>query len=295
MLLPISAPRRVYVDSVAGLDTNTGYTPAAPVQTLSKASLLLSHGGTIVVRAPSTSPVQGTVDFTTAHDVRVVPWDAGATWHLLGTVGAGYALRARGAGTVTLRKARIVGQGTAGVRCGLLDEPAGTGKLVAVDCYAEGTQDGWSTSGQFTSAHLTRCVGLGGTNDGFGVHGTPGVLGTVTLVDCVGNDCGDEGASPHDDTILHIVGGEFRRNGSSGVAAVGNAVCNISGGTLLEGNGIANPAYGGVYYEGNASGTINGAVMTGNAGPGIWVNGTTGTVTLTAYTSTGNGAPDILA
>ncbi len=284
----IYAPRCIFVDPVAGLDT-AGGTQNSPVATVAQAVTRLVCGGTIMIKG---TPYNGSVTVDSTKPITLQPWGS-TTCYIVGSAATSYGLRTIGTGLTTLRNLYVVGQESDGIRCGLTGGGAGVGRLAAYDTYAEGPDNGFATSGQWESLDCWRCTGKATVNDGFNIHGVGGAQ-TATLTDCIGNDCGDEGASPHDNTILHLIGGEYRRNGQSGMAAVNNAVCTIQGGDYSN-NGRTAPSFGGVYWTNNASGSLDGGVrLTGNAGRGVWLDATTGTVALGSYSSSGNGAADSL-
>lgn len=280
-------PSVLYVNSTTGSDTNTG-TSGSPLATIGQAVTLLgAAGGTVRVTAPESDPLAPTMIDNpgplTVTGINDKPW------HVADTASGSYALWLRGAGASTIHGAQCSG----GDNSCLIGHPSGIGPVVMEDCAATGDDSGFATRYVFDTVDLTRCTGRGTVNDGFNIHGDPGESSPVTLTDCIGNDCGDEGASPHDDCVLYINGGEFRRNGQSGAAAVNNAVMHINGGEFTE-NGAATPQYGGVYWGDATNGSLDGgALLAENLGPGVYVD-TTGTVALGTYTSTGNAAPDDL-
>ena len=199
---------------------------------------------------------------------------------------------------VTLEAADLTAD-TTGVTIG--GGAAGTGYATAIDCIARGGTNGWQALAAYVTLDATRCTGHGGTNDGFNLNGA----GTVTLTDCIGDDCGDEGVSPHDTCHLILRAtapgrSHFNRNHESGMAAVASARCDIYGPVLFEGNGLGS-YYGGAFYYDHAYGTI-GELTAGDRGPifrdnvkwGLNTIGTDGTMTLGPYQSYGNGLADTL-
>lgn len=290
--------RRDFYVTPTGSNAAVG-SPAHPLLTIGEAARRLeaSDGGTVHVGSTQAAPLTGSVLANTV-PLTILPWDA-SDYYVTAAAAAQDALTLTGPGQVTLDHGHFDGTpGTlGGVSFGTTIAVSGLAHLVATDCTAHGTQTGWNGIGRWVSFAATRCDGLGGTNDGFGLHGIPAdptVTGTATLTNCTADGCGDEAVSPHEYAVLNIVGGLFRNSAQSGMAAVGSAVCNISGGAIFELNGReAETSYGGLYYSGGASGVLDGVTLRNNDGPGVWLN-TTGTVTLTDYTSTGNGAADIL-
>ena len=292
MLQPLHAPTVLFVSTLTGSDSAPG-TASAPLATLN-AAIGRIGSGTIAVDATAGRPCTAAT-ISRAVPISLAPWNNPTFYVEAG--GASNALAITGPGHVTIKGGHFSGGALAGVSFGTTTPVSGLSKLTATDCYAQGAQSGWNGIGRFATADLTRCEGKGGINDGFGFHGIPGdpsVVNVVTMTDCEAHGCGDEAISPHEYVVLNIIGGQFDGAQQSGMAAVGYAVCNISGGAVFDNNGKSpDNNYGGLYYSGNASGTLNGVTLSNNDGPGIWDN-TAGTLTLTDYTSTGNGAPDIL-
>ena len=70
--------------------------------------------------------------------------------------------------------------------------------------------------GESATAVCTECTSQRNANDGYCVNANA----AVTLRDCDGSYNGDEGASPHSASILHIVVGRYHHNGHAGVLAV---------------------------------------------------------------------------
>lgn len=262
----------VFVDPFIGNDTTGTGSKFAPMASLGAAAGLLSAlrktGGRIFLGGCSNpiSPYPGSASITADSPITIAPWGPGR-WNLLGGPSNSYGLRIIGSSTVTLFRASVIGQGTAGIRLG--DTGLVAGELIAYDSYAEGQVNGWQTAGVWTALNAIRCQGLGRDNDGFNIHGDAGVRGLATLDDCVGVGCGDEGVSPHDDTRLDIYGGLWFDNGGGGAQAVNNAVMNIRRSRFRVGErAIFNrnrndhgPAANIGYYD-NASGVIDGGTAT---------------------------------
>lgn len=286
-----------YVDTADGRSAGSG-SRLDPVDTLATAlTLIPTAGGTVRIRAGSLAKIPLTT-MTASVDITLENWDSETYWYSEG-------LRVEGTGIVTLRYGDFNNPSGDGVRVGKIGSGTfgTTGRLVAYDCRSTGGECGWAstanTSGNvWTSINLTRCVGSNCGNDGFNAHGPSGLAGVMTLTDCTADSNDDEGASPHDDCIMHIIGGEFTNNAQSGMTAVNDAECNISGGALFDGNGTAqqspvNIGNAGATWYNNASGGVDGATFSNNDGSGLYIS-TTGTVTLGTYTSTGNGDADVI-
>ncbi|RYG46648.1 hypothetical protein EON79_09590 [bacterium] len=97
------------------------------------------------------------------------------------------------------------------------------GRVVAKDCIAEYSYCGFKIGGQFSEGIFESCIARRNTNDGFNLHAYAGIRSTMRLTDCEAYRNGDEGASPHDDTEMTVVGGRLHHNDHSGFMAVGNA------------------------------------------------------------------------
>lgn len=143
-------------------------------------------------------------------------------------------------------------------------------------------------TGPLSFATYVRCYSENNIDDGFGVHGIVGAKSTAYAIDCHGNYNNDEGISPHDDTILYIMGGEYSHNQSGGIASVGNNHTEISGGTIFNDNakgGISQEA--GIYLTGNATMIVNGATANNNNGPGVFATNVAN-ITILSLTTSGN-------
>lgn len=291
----VPADQAAYVDTANGSADGSG-SSRNPVNTLAAAIALLPSGGTVKIRAGSGAKIARTT-ITSSVDLELANWDDATYWYSDGLV-------IEGTGVVTLRYGDFYAALVDAVLVGKNGGTFGTtGRLVAYDCRAKSGVCGFASTSNtagnvWTSMDLTRCVGYECGNDGFNAHGPAGLVGVMTLTDCTANLNGDEGASPHDDCIMHIIGGEYTNNAQSGMHAVNNATCNISGGALFDGNGtdMLAPAVAGnagAKWYNNAGGSIDGATFSNNDGSGIYIS-TTGTVTLGTYTSTGNGDADVI-
>lgn len=297
MAQSICPTNRVYVDQVTGNDSNQG-TKAAPFASLGTASARLSAvskvPGTIFLRAPESTPYQNSVTFTVTTRLDVAPWDT-PRFYLNGAPSTPYGIRLLGTGTVNLFRGHVIGHSTAGIRLGDTGQTGGT--LNLYDTYAEGAESGVQTVGVWTALNAWRCEGHGGTNDGWNIHGDAGVAGHAIVYDCTATGCGDEGISPHNDTLLDIYGGHYDGNAGGGMNCVDNAVVNIrkslvdSSRVTFNGNGH-DLTTGGIGYFGATSGSIDGADAKNNTGPGF-KNVGTGSVTKTDVISTSNGAADV--
>lgn len=291
-----SMVRTIHV-SPSGSDANSGVSSASPVLTLNAAFTKLAGtgGGRVVVHSTPGAPLATWELLQPAVDITIEP--ASGAWYMNVATTTCLSI-AGGRGMVTLESGNFTAA-TTGVIIG--GGASGTGYATAIDCFAQGGTNGWQTLAEYVTFDATGCTGLGGTNDGFNLNGS----GTVTLTDCIGDDCGDEGVSPHDSChlILRATGAgrsHFNRNHESGMAAVASARCDIYGPVLFEGNGLGG-FYGGVFYYDHAYGTI-GEYTPGDGGPifrnnvkwGINADGTDGTMTYGTYTSTGNGLADLL-
>jgi Right handed beta helix region len=208
-------------------------------------------------------------------------------------------VKVSGLGRVTLRGLTL--------RCGNVGCAwANAGLVTASDCVAQygGGNGGWvASNGPYAEMVLTRCTGEGCYNDGFNHHGSVGALNLMTLTDCIGHANKEEGASPHDDTILRVYGGEFSDNGESGIQGVGNAQMYLYDATFRRNAQLIQDAtYGGIsFFDATMSGEVKRCVMQTNNGPGLWIK-SGAAVTLgsgadanQSGTAEGNAAPDNVA
>lgn len=292
---PMRQRSSLYVDSVNGDNSGSG-TPSSPLRRLDYAVAAMSSmgGGTIYVSAPESDPLPHSVLVDTTYPITLTSWGT-ATW--FAQTNSAVFLTIEGSGSVTVERGHLVGADY-GVRIGKAAGVFGeAGRVAAIDTHAEGGTSGWQTYETWTTLDCTRCTGLGITNDGFNIHGATGIAGVATLTDCTATECGDEGASPHDDTILHIIGGTYSNNiAGGGVTAVNNAVMHISGGAVFAGNltGGAKTNQGGIsFFDATCSGSIDGASATDNTGPGVYV-APGAAVTVANLTSSGNTVADTL-
>lgn len=179
------------------------------------------------------------------------------------------------------------------------------GKAIFTDCRAECNGGlgslvytgggGFSTAGNYSEMTCLRCEAENNINDGFGIHADDGDRTVARITDCIGKYNTDEGASPHESTILYINGGTFKDNGSGGVASVGNSTTYIGRGTagdraVFDHNAQAahSTVEGGIYLTGTTSTMIiNGATANNNNGPGVYAD-TLANITILDLTVSGN-------
>lgn len=283
----IANPPWAFVDQQSGSDSNGG-TQAHPMATFAGGARKLPRGGTIFVASSADIPYVGSTGLTVSVPLKVRPWK-NRYWYLTGTAAVGYGFRILGTVAPIFYGARVTGLSTSGIRIG--DTGQSAKGIIAYDSYAHGLVNGWQSAGVWESIDLYRSQGLGEQNDGFNWHGDPGVHGIARHFACLGEGCGDEGMSPHDDVEAQSYLSTWRGNGGGGVNAVGNAIMRLDG-DLIEGNG--NGDYGGAGWLENSSGSLGGGtILRNNFGPGVQ-RVTTGTVTLGDYLSEDNSAADIL-
>lgn len=148
-------------------------------------------------------------------------------------------------------------------------------------------------SGGLSAMLCNGCVSAWAGNDGFNLHNDAGDPSYMRLENCTSKFCGDEGASPHDSTVMEIVGGEYSDNGSAGITAIENATLRVSGGTVVARNtpDVLRPTEGGIAYLDDAAGYVEDVTVEDNNGPGLYV-AAVGTVRVTGLTSSGNALPD---
>lgn len=217
-----------------------------------------------------------------------LPSDANPASHTIEASSVLYALRLT---TTTGGRIRAKGGRFAFGRSGTVAITTGNGTLDAEDCHASfATPSSGSGFAIVASGlmRLTRCKAYRNGNDGFNVAGT----GSMILDNCEGVANDDEGASPHNTTYLRVIGGEYRYNGYSGIAAVGSAFMRLENPSLRSNHRLSVPANeGGLTIHETVTAEIRGIVITGDAAPGA-VAHTTATVTKFGVTSSGNTGSD---
>lgn len=202
-----------------------------------------------------------------------------------------YCFFTNGTGVVTIQEAAFWVGNRACVGVG---SAATSGKLVVEDSsgYYGGDLGCFATRGDAVYLTANRVKARRAINDGFNVHGATGAPVLMTLTDCDSGYNLDEAASPHDDTRLVIVGGRYHHSVQGGMTAVDRSDVRISGQAQFDNNGVG---FGAVdIYDATVTGSIDGAVMTNNAGSGIKVKAGAA-FTLGSYTSSSNGQADNLA
>ena len=143
-------------------------------------------------------------------------------------------------------------------------------------------------AGGFAAMLCRRVTSQKAGNDGFNLHNDAGFPCYMRLEDCTGSYNGDEGASPHDGTIMDIIGGTFSNNGSGGVAAIQQALLRIFEGTFdSNAQNATSLVEGGIYFSDDAAGIVQGSTVTNNDGPGLYVENSS-LVTVLDLTSSGN-------
>lgn len=203
------------------------------------------------------------------------------------------------AGSLTVEDATIRGNMSSGLY-------SVTGDVVATRVYAElCASSGFAIASELGSMQCRECVARYNGNDGYNLHGNASVNNLMVLMDCEGAWNGDEGASPHDDTIMTIQGGRYHHNGSGGVTAVNNAVVTFVGD---EGDPVKVYNNRELYIAAPGDGDRGGVVLLDavvanvyalhcydNPGPGVSRASTTTLNipgTLTSGTAEGNGTAD---
>ena len=87
--------------------------------------------------------------------------------------------------------------------------------------------DGFRLDNSF--GRLTRCIGAKNRNDGFNNHYT----GEIVLENCAGINNYDDGASPHEDCTMTVIGGEYRGNGKGGLSPASGARAYVYNAKLI--------------------------------------------------------------
>ena len=84
---------------------------------------------------------------------------------------------------------------------------------------------GFRFDGSFAIAE--QCVADHAGVDGFNGHDTANNITETLFVNCVATNCGDDGLSFHEEGIIHVIGGEYANNASTGIAPHNNCNCDI--------------------------------------------------------------------
>lgn len=76
---------------------------------------------------------------------------------------------------------------------------------------------------------LIRCEAFGNNIDGFNAHDTARHTSDCTFIDCFAHNNHDDGLSFHENGKIHVHGGEYYDNDSTGIAPHNNCNCEIIG------------------------------------------------------------------
>ena len=95
------------------------------------------------------------------------------------------------------------------------------------NCIAYGGYNGFKLDGSHIS--VFRCEAYNNEIDGFNAHDTSANISEATIIDCFAHDNGDDGLSYHENGKIHVHGGEYNNNGSTGIAPNGGVNCEIIG------------------------------------------------------------------
>lgn len=224
-----------------------------------------------------------------------LPGDANPNDHVIEVAAAINGWIANGPGLVTLKRAALRYFRGA---CAIVNPPTSTpvgsaGFLDLVDCLGEYAFDVFATSNHATRVRAWDTVARGATNDGFNHHAAAGVPALMELYGCEGAYNGDEGASPHDDTVLVVEGGAYHHNyNGGGITGVDRARMVIRRPAIYRNKlkGAASDQGGVSYYDSTMSGHVEGLIAVGNNGPGLYVKpGAAVTVAGEVLSGTDNG------
>lgn len=159
------------------------------------------------------------------------------------------------------------------------------GVIVARDCEFKYGAIGVGTNTNADRVDCYNCIANDHTNDGYNHN-----AGIMNLYNCTAKYNGDEGASPHQASVMNVIGGEYSNNGhlsdGGAMTAANSAELNVDGATL-----DANIGHGALYGASSSGEFVNNTVtnttLGSGSGKGFECN-TTGTVTLSANTFTDN-------
>lgn len=149
------------------------------------------------------------------------------------------------------------------------------GFLTVEDCDVEYAGNGVAT---LLYASEVKCYNTRArfvANDGFNHHGELGHQSVMELWNCEGAYNDDEGASPHDDTILRVFGGKYHHNRrGGGITGVDRSRMEIDG-AVCHNNRRGAPvdvAQGGVAFNAaTMSGYVRNVTAVSNNGSGVYV------------------------
>lgn len=111
------------------------------------------------------------------------------------------------------------------------------------DCVSKNAQYmGFRFDG--SKAYVERCEAINSAIDGFNAHDiTTGYISEGTFINCVANGCGDDGLSFHEDGKIHVIGGKYTNNGSTGIALANDCSAEIYN-AYIYGNGAGIECFG---------------------------------------------------
>ncbi|RYG49631.1 right-handed parallel beta-helix repeat-containing protein [bacterium] len=199
-----------------------------------------------------------------------LPGDVSPNGHAIEVAKAKAAISvANGSGShVVVEHARLRGGTYAGLDVGTLAVGANLYVRLTSSEYAT---NGFAARGAYSESTFRDCETRYNSNDGFNIHGRGSVASTMVLTDCLSEWNLDEGASPHDNTRLIVRRGTYRDNGEAGFHAINTATMELTN-VVVQRNSRNRTMgyYGGIDFNNDTRGKIQGCTIEGNFGPGFW-------------------------
>lgn len=286
--------QEIFVDTAVGSNSNSGSrtSPLASVNTAA-AVLALCGGGRIVLRAPAATPFVGHLRWQRPYPLSIVAWDDDeAYWR--NTV-SNCAWVDSNRDLFYLEGLDMSCPDTSTLLLGLSTAVASSGFLHAVDClFHHSGVNGVATQGIWSECELENCDLSDNVVDGAGASCTAGAP-VMTIRNCTGSRNGDEWASPHQTTVMHVIGGSTSDNVHGALACSDSAVMHVSDFTSIGDYTAAREGGEGVitYIFTTSSGSLsNVTVQESPMAPGFVVRPASAAVPRTGIVSTGNALPD---
>lgn len=190
--------------------------------------------------------------------------DANANSHTIKRHNTGYLIRTTGTTKLTISNAYGQYNGSNGV----FEASGVNSTLICKNCtaiYSNNTGFGVPVSGGRLIAY--NCLSQRHVNDGFNINAN-----RADLINCDGSYNLDEGASPHNDSILNVIDGRYHHNNRGGLTAVGTSNMNVNG-AIIENNGLdaqAGIEANGFNYANTAIGSLINCIARNNNRSGFY-------------------------
>ncbi|RYG39470.1 hypothetical protein EON81_00840 [bacterium] len=176
--------------------------------------------------------------------------------------------------------------------CVQVGQPDRGGRLTAIDCIAEYGVCGFRGAGELSILVLQDCVARLNSNDGFSMKGYTGVKSTMRLTGCIGYENWEEGASPHNDTIIYANDCSFHDNGESGMMAINRSRFEATNTTFVHNHlRRTEPLEGGAAYWEESKGSLTNCTFRNNMGAGYY-RSTVKNIVISGALSEGNAFRD---